>query len=39
MALTGQLRTITMLDPDDNMLPEGVVDVTMRVTLADQEPK
>jgi len=36
MNLTGEVRTVTMLDGDDEMLPDGVVDVTMRVVLSKQ---
>lgn len=38
MTLAGEVRTISMLDMDDNLLPEGVVEVTMRCVLADQPP-
>lgn len=36
MTLTGVTRTVTMLDANDAYLPDGVVDITIRVNLKEQ---
>ena len=37
VAVTGEVQTLSMLDGDDNLLPEGFIDVTLRVRLSDRE--
>ena len=38
ITLSGEVHEMSMLTPDDKLLPEGVIDVRLRVVLAHQGP-